>query len=280
MINKQEIMKHAAKHSLPANTIEKDYILNWLLAGIVNSEELRDKWIFKGGTCLKKCYFENYRFSEDLDFTISDASHINTDFLLDEFEKISRWVYEHSGVELPVARIDFEEYKNPRGNISITGKLAYSGPMQRRGNMSTVKLDLSNDELIVCTPERKGIHHPYSDWHIGELKVLTYMTEEIFSEKLRAFAERMRPRDLYDVIHLYKDDRWHLNRRLVLDVLEKKCQFKDIGLPTMPSVEKMSSKADLVADWNDMLAHQINPLKPCEYYWGQLPGLFEWLYGK
>ncbi len=30
----------------------------------------RRPWVFKGGTCLKKCYIETYRFSEDLDFTV------------------------------------------------------------------------------------------------------------------------------------------------------------------------------------------------------------------
>lgn len=117
MINKQEIMVHAAKYSLPANTIEKDYVLNWLLAGIANSTVLRDKWIFKGGTCLKKCYFEEYRFSEDLDFTVSNVSHINKIFLSAEFASISDWIYEQAGIEIPADRMDFDEYKNPRGNI-------------------------------------------------------------------------------------------------------------------------------------------------------------------
>ena len=64
MIHKQEIMTMAAKYDLPANSIEKDYVLGWLLAGIFNVEELNKKWIFKGGTCLKKCYFdETYRFN-------------------------------------------------------------------------------------------------------------------------------------------------------------------------------------------------------------------------
>lgn len=31
MIHKQEIMEEAKKHRLPPNTIEKDYVLNWLL---------------------------------------------------------------------------------------------------------------------------------------------------------------------------------------------------------------------------------------------------------
>lgn len=57
MITKQEIMDLAREFSLEAKTIEKDYVLGWLLAGIANHPELFDKWIFKGGTCLKKCYF-------------------------------------------------------------------------------------------------------------------------------------------------------------------------------------------------------------------------------
>ena len=101
--------------------------------------------------------------------------------------------------------MDFEEYVNPRGNVSVAGKIAYKGPMQRRGNMSTVKLDLASDEVVVQPPVWKSVHHPYSDLHIDALKVLTYSVEEIFSEKLRAFVERMRPRDLYDIIHLYND---------------------------------------------------------------------------
>ena len=94
MIDKQEIMEYASQCNLSANTIEKDYVLNWLLAGIAFSDALQDKWIFKGGTCLKKCYFEDYRFSEDLDFTIIDPTHISKSFLKNEFSQISNWVYD------------------------------------------------------------------------------------------------------------------------------------------------------------------------------------------
>lgn len=124
------------------------------------------------------------------------------------------------------------------------------------------------------------MHHPYSDLTVDDLKVLTYSVEEIFAEKLRAFVERMRPRDLYDVIHLHNDKRWHLDNVTVMEVLVKKCQFKSVAVPTMVSIEASSTKADLIADWHDMLAHQINPLEPYDYYWNQLPELFDWLYGK
>ena len=54
---------------LPWEVLERDYLLSWILAGITQVEILRNSLVFKGGTALKKCYFGDYRFSEDLDFT-------------------------------------------------------------------------------------------------------------------------------------------------------------------------------------------------------------------
>jgi predicted nucleotidyltransferase component of viral defense system len=62
MIDREEILELAREFQLPANTVEKDYALGWLLAGISSHHALRDSWVFKGGTCLKKCFFETYRF--------------------------------------------------------------------------------------------------------------------------------------------------------------------------------------------------------------------------
>ncbi|MFB3906554.1 MAG: nucleotidyl transferase AbiEii/AbiGii toxin family protein [Acidobacteriota bacterium] len=75
MIDRREVIANAATLGLRPDVVEKDYVLAWLLAGIFGHAALRDKWVFKGGTCLKKCYFETYRFSEGLDFTLTDASH-------------------------------------------------------------------------------------------------------------------------------------------------------------------------------------------------------------
>src|SRR4051812_31536334 len=108
MIHKREILQIAARTGLSAQVIEKDYVLGWLLAGIYQHEAFRSSWIFKGGTCLKKCYFDTYRFSEDLDFTLKDASHINDAFLKKEFLQISEWIYETAGIEIPDDRIMFD----------------------------------------------------------------------------------------------------------------------------------------------------------------------------
>lgn len=277
MINKQEIMEEARKHKLPSNTIEKDYVLSWLLAGVSQAKPLQDTWIFKGGTCLKKCYFESYRFSEDLDFTVTNIEQRNPDYLKTVFGEIADWVYEQIGLEFPENEMSFELYKNPRGELSIQGKLAYKGPMQRRGNNPSIKLDLSWDEILVEPPVRKLIYHPYSDDQF-DFQAQTYCIEEIFAEKLRALVERMRPRDLYDIIHLFNDSRWSPDRERLFVALKKKCAFKEVEVPTMELVNGLPGKADLMADWDSMLAHQIYELESPDYYWEKLPLVFKWLY--
>jgi predicted nucleotidyltransferase component of viral defense system len=71
-----------------------------LLAGIFNNALLTTEWVFKGGTCLKKCYFETYRFSEDLDFTLKSTEHLDEQFLVATFREIAEWIYEQSGIEI------------------------------------------------------------------------------------------------------------------------------------------------------------------------------------
>lgn len=118
MIDKQEVLDLAREFGLAADVVEKDYCLGWVLAGINNHDSLGSQWVFKGGTCLKKCYFETYRFSEDLDFTIIDSGHLDETFLGNAFKQVSEWVYEAAGIELPPDNISFDIYDNPRGNIS------------------------------------------------------------------------------------------------------------------------------------------------------------------
>ena len=73
MIHSSEISKLAHKFGLGDRTIEKDYILTWVLHAISNSP-LNDQMVFKGGTAIKKMYIPEYRFSEDLDFTLLDSA--------------------------------------------------------------------------------------------------------------------------------------------------------------------------------------------------------------
>lgn len=66
---RMRLLEARKRLGIPWEVLERDYLLSWFLAGIGQVEGLRDTLVFKGGTALKKCYFGDYRFSEDLDFT-------------------------------------------------------------------------------------------------------------------------------------------------------------------------------------------------------------------
>jgi len=108
MIGKPEIIRIAGQLNVNPHVVEKDYALGWLLTGIFTNEKIADSWAFKGGTCLKKCFVETYRFSEDFDFTLKDESYLDEAFLKEVFAEIGEWVYEQSGLEVPADRQDFD----------------------------------------------------------------------------------------------------------------------------------------------------------------------------
>ena len=74
MIDKIEIIDGAAASGLTPHVVEKDYVLGWLMWGIDNHRTVGESWMFKGGTCLKKCFFETYRFSENLDLGLTSIT--------------------------------------------------------------------------------------------------------------------------------------------------------------------------------------------------------------
>lgn len=278
MIGKRELLDIAAKVGLNPHVVEKDYALGWALAGIFAHKELTDSWVFKGGTCLKKCFFETYRFSEDLDFTLTDPAHLDQAFLKRVFAEISEWVYERTGLELPAARQEFDIYDNPRGTKSCQGKLSYRGPVSPSGNnLPRIKLDLTADECLVLPPVRVPIFHPYSDCPDEGITVQAYAYEEAFGEKVRALAERTRPRDLYDVINLYRNAEARPPAAVLLDVLGQKCAFKGIEVPKRQDLD--GHHDDLVGGWGTMLAHQLPALPPVETFWEALDEFFTWLLG-
>jgi hypothetical protein len=121
------------------------------------------------------------------------------------------------------------------------------------------------------------VFHPYSDAPEDGIAVLTYAYEEAFGEKVRALAERTRPRDLYDVINLYRNVEARPSPAVLLDVLRQKCEFKGIPVPQLGALQ--SHRPDLEGAWTHMLAHQLPELPPVASFWAALPEFFDWLTG-
>jgi predicted nucleotidyltransferase component of viral defense system len=284
MIDKRELLEKAGELSLKPKVIEKDYVLGWLLAGISNHKDLKDKWLFKGGTCLKKCFFETYRFSEDLDFTLLDPTHLNEEFLKKTFSEIAEWVYNNSGIDVAADRkfspIKIEIYKNLRDNDSCKGNIYYRGPMTvgQGGSAPTIKLDLTVDEKVVLEPVRMQIDHIYSDKDKKLFSALCYHYIDLFAEKTRALDERKRPgaRDLYDVVNMYRHG-IEVDLEKLNTSIKEKCGFKGIAVPSMTTLDP--KQEEFRVQWDSQLKHQLQILPPFESYWSELPIFFNWLAG-
>lgn len=280
MITIDEIRSVAAKVKLTNLVVEKDYALGWLLWGINHHPTAGKDWIFKGGTCLKKCYLETYRFSEDLDFSYRGNDEPDSESLTKILDEISENVFEESGLEFPKRSIQFEIFKNPRGTISIQGGVKYRGPVRPQvglAQMPRIKIDLTLDEPVVLAPVVKKVEHRYSDCPKSGISVLCYAYEEVFAEKIRALAQRLRPRDLYDVIHLFRHMELKPNRELIYSTLKNKCDLRGISIPTMESIETHDNRSFLSSEWENQLKHQVSALPDFQNFLSELPKVLDWL---
>ena len=279
MISKTEIIKISSSLELSPHVVEKDYVLGWLLWGIDNHPILRDSWLFKGGTCLRKCFFETYRYSEDLDFTLTNKSHMDEDFLRSVFSEVSDRVYRQSAIEFPINARKIEIYHSPNGRLNSQVRVGYQGPVSPRGrNVPRIKLDLTADECVVLQSERNPVIHQYEDSPDNGISISTYSYVELFGEKVRALADRARPRDLYDVINLYRNTALLPTAGALFDVLVEKCAFKQIDVPSFANVE--THRKLLENSWEQMLAHQLSRIPSFSGYWVELEDFFNWLYSR
>jgi hypothetical protein len=183
VIDAQDIVELAGELSLDPSVVEKDYVLGWLLAGISQHPELGPTWVFKGGTCLKKVFFETYRFSEDLDFTLLVEDHVDEGFLLRTLRGVADWIYREAGIEFPLEEIRVRVFQNPRGRPAAEARVYYRGPLRPRGSLPRIKLDLTADERVVLDAARLPISHPYRDRPADGIAVHCYPYAELFPRR-------------------------------------------------------------------------------------------------
>lgn len=237
---------------IPEAVLERDYCLAWFLVGLSRAP-LRERLAFKGGTAIKRCYFGDYRFSEDLDFTLTEEVPFET--LRAELEPVFKEVQRASGVGFRFEREDRQRHVN-----SYTFYLAYDGPLPAR-TASEVKVDVTiRERLVLPLVERPVVrgYDEYEDLPDGAI-VRAYSLEEISVEKVVALGDRARnePRDLYDIWHLMTER--HVDLDHLKAEVEKKLEFRGRSLPTLGE-EFLKKEARLKKLWSARLAAQMAEL--------------------
>lgn len=171
MITRAHITRQASRDGVPARTVEKDYVLAHVVAAVAGLGS-DSQLIFKGGTALRLCHFEDYRYSADLDFSVTDIS------LDDALDAISLALGSAGG---SIEGLRLTDDSPPR--------IAYLGPL---GRERALKLDLADDEVVLHT-EYRGLLARWPDLPEAET-VRVYTLPEIAGEKLRCVLRGRRRR--------------------------------------------------------------------------------------
>lgn len=237
---------------IPEDVLERDYCLAWFLSALAESS-LKPILAFKGGTALKRCYFSDYRFSEDLDFTLQRP--IAFEEILARLDGIYAAVLEASGIAFSFDRHDAHHHAN-----SHTYYLRYIGPLPRGSN---VKVDITIAERVVFPLNERPVLRGYQEFtDLPENRFLSaYSLEEIAAEKIVALADpaRNEPRDLYDLWYLATQEGLEIDQ--VVPAICSKLEFR--GRPCAGLQVSIARKeARLEALWLARLSHQMTILPP------------------
>ncbi len=208
--------------------LEKDIIIQKILLDLSKEEFFSSNLAFKGGTCLIKCYFDYYRFSEDIDFTWIDQS-IFKDKSQKEIRRILSSIIDDLGdlfVKTAKKRgLDFVLDKDNRdymefggGNKTVTFKVWFESEITKR--RSFIEIHINSVEDVKFEISKKNIRSLFTGHEDKELAILyendyedytrpvslfTYDVKEILCEKVRAVLTRrgMKAGDFVDIFFIF-----------------------------------------------------------------------------
>lgn len=248
MIKPGEIQQKANAFGVRDQQIEKDYILSWILFGISKHPHLSREIVFKGGTVLKKVYFESYRFSEDLDFTLMH-SEISSIQILIWFGEAFATIKDEANIPLEIVENNVHE----DGGINFY--ISYIGPLGGYGNNKRVKVDISRNEQLAFSPQMNEVISQYSD--LERHALLCYSLEEVLVEKMRSVMQRMQARDFYDIWYLLEIH--GLDAGFYMHEFQVKCNSKNLQHHEFP--KKLEERmAQYKGRWASSMSEQIKNL--------------------
>jgi uncharacterized protein len=244
--------------------VEKDYALTYLLAAIVQTEGLGNNLVLKGGTALKKLYFADYRFSEDLDYSTRVMGPVQQ--IDAKMETVVRSMEEILNEHGPF-QVELEPLilKQPHPGDQKAYLIRVQFPEQRQ-SLCRLKVEITVDEPILTPVNICPILHGFAE--DIEVHIPVYSLTEITVEKLRALLQskaRLHERgwgasrvcrDYYDLWNLLQVP--GLKSPNLLPLLAEKCNVRNV---TYESPNDFISK-DLLAVAGAEWAQQLLPFVP------------------
>lgn len=265
----KKLIKIREQKNIVWETIELDYTLSWILAGISEHPLLKNNLVFKGGTALKKCYFGDYRFSEDLDF--SEITPSNDQELEQAVIEVCN-ATQNKLAELGFFSFEVKRYmeKSPHPFNQIAFMIKAQLPWHRKP-MCNIKLEISRSELLHFKPEFCKLLHEYGEPF--DYQILTYKLEEIITEKFRAILEnqerlfkkgwvRSRIRDFYDLWRILSKYKSNLQTSALKKAFLIKCKHKQISFTSPEQFFNEEYLTYIKKDWHEFLTRLTPNIPP------------------
>lgn len=203
---------------------------------------------------MKRCFFGDYRFSEDLDFTLVDE--VSFEIILAGLDRLFEDVRQLSGVSLRYAREDRHSHAN-----TYAFYIGYEGPLP--GGRKEIRVDITIRELIVSPLIERSVLRAYEEYTDlpEDALIRVYALEEIATEKIMAVTDpaRNEPRDLYDLWFLV--DGGHVELTDLGEALRQKLAFKGRAVRRLREV-LVGKETRLRRDWERRLSDQMAQLPP------------------
>lgn len=270
MISTSALHRIAEREGLRFDQVEKDYVILCLLSALSKAVGSSAEWVFKGGTCLRHCYYEGYRFSEDIDFTCRPRSG-NVERARALIAVSLETMKDENGLDSTISRIEAPPNANQM-EIAVQ----YSRGGARRQALPSVKVHLTFDEPILMGPEWRDVRRTYED--ISPFNIWAYGMSEIIAEKMRSLLQQQdkwpRPRDLYDLWYILCHRKEVLLPAVYLDLFAQKCRVRNID-PNLsrlvsPVLKEMNRNA-----WENQLRPMLRNAPDYEQIWREWSVLCE-----
>jgi len=262
MILQKEIANIAETTGVTKAVIDKDWVLGHFVAAMYTIPEIKKSLVFKGGTCLRKCWFPDYRFSEDLDFTSqSEAFELTDKHLIDICDKMQA----HSGIQTHVVSLKPIRFRDQ--HVGYEAIVKYWGADHSKNEapppperwLTKIKVEVILYEKMVFKPTEKVLQHPYSDAVLNNDPIPCYTIAEILSEKIRALIQRSytAPRDYYDIWYL-ANNVTDLDWGKIIAAFHEKMAYKGLEYTGIEQLTNPKSERAVKLAWDNSLGHQVN----------------------
>jgi len=261
MILQKDIATIAEDAGVTKTVIDKDWVLGHFIAALFSIPEIMENLVFKGGTCLRKCWFPDYRFSEDLDFTSkSEDFELTEQYLKETCDKVTS----HAGIRTQIVSLKPIVFQDKK--VGYEAIVKYWGADHSKNEapphpdrwQTKIKIEVILYEKMMFNPVKKELFHPYPDKLLPIGIIPCYRIEEVLSEKIRALVQRSysAPRDYYDIWYL-SNNIPDLDWKEIRSAFHEKMIYKNLEYTGVDQLINQKSERVVKLAWMNSLGHQI-----------------------